>query len=215
MPKSLTHTKVVDTDQTQPVDGFVPPNLPTLVLPVVSRAEPSAVEGSQPSNLPTSEYLFLRKKSRETSITISMPHLPPLNRPRIGTAPPKNPLLVTLAPTLAISDPIDLENNYHTSKTSIIPTTNNAIEQVIRVFTQHHSTFCGFENIESARLYLGVFEKAYRFTPFSDDARERIRGKCPLELAGYHIQELPMAQLLRGLALHCSTPALPNLVPDV
>ncbi len=144
-----------------------------------------------------------------------MPHSPPPNRPKIGTAPPKNPLLVTLAPTLAISDPIDLENNYHPSKTSIIPTTNNAIEQVIRVFTQHHSTFCGFENIESARLYLGVFEKAYRFTPFSDDARERIRGKCLLELAGYDIQELPMAQLLRGLALQCSTSAFPNLVPDV
>ena len=49
---------------------------------------------------------------------------------------------------------------------------------MIRIFSQHYKTFCGFENIESARLYLSVFEKAYRFTPFSDDAQEQIRGKC-------------------------------------
>jgi hypothetical protein len=36
----------------------------------------------------------------------------------------------------------------------------------------------------SARCYLAIFEKLYRFTPFSDDAQERIRGKCLLELGG-------------------------------
>lgn len=97
----------------------------------------------------------------------------------------------------------------------IIPTTNNAVEQVIRIFTQHYKTFCGFENIESARLYLGVFEKVYRFTPFSEDAQERIRGKCPLELAGYEIQKLPMAQLFRGLALQWPSSAFEELVPSV
>jgi transposase-like protein len=97
----------------------------------------------------------------------------------------------------------------------IIPTTNNAVEQVIRIFTQHYKTFCGFESIESARVYLGVFEKVYRFTPFSDDAQERIRGKCPLELAGYEIQKLPMAQLFRGLALQWPSSAFQELVPNV
>jgi transposase-like protein len=96
-----------------------------------------------------------------------------------------------------------------------IPTTNNATEQVIRIFTQHYKTFCGFENIESARLYLGVFEKIYRFTPFSDDAQERIRGKCPLELAGYEVQKLPMTQLFRGLALQWPAAAFKELVPNV
>jgi transposase-like protein len=38
----------------------------------------------------------------------------------------------------------------------IIPTTNNATEEVIRIFTQHYKTFCGFENIESARLCTGT-----------------------------------------------------------
>jgi transposase-like protein len=97
----------------------------------------------------------------------------------------------------------------------IVPTPNNAVEQVIRIFTQHYKTFSGFENIESARVYLSVFEKVYRFTPFSADAQERIRGKCPLELAGYEIQNLPMAQLFRGIALQWPTSAFQELVPSV
>ena len=96
-----------------------------------------------------------------------------------------------------------------------VPTTNNATEQVIRIFTQHYKTFCGFESIDSARLYLGVFEKVYRFTPFSDDAQERIRSKCPLELAGYDVQKLPMTQLFRGLALQWPSAAFQELVPNV
>jgi len=94
-----------------------------------------------------------------------------------------------------------------------IPTTNNATEQVIRIFTQHYKTFCGFESIETARLYLAVFEKAYRFTPFSDDAQERIRGKCPLELAGYEVQKLPMTHLFRGLALQWPAAAFQEVSP--
>jgi transposase-like protein len=96
-----------------------------------------------------------------------------------------------------------------------IPRTNNATEQVIRIFTQHYKTFCGFESIETAQLYLGVFEKVYRFTPFSDDAQARIRGKCPLELAGYDVRKLPMAQLFRGLALQWPASAFQELVPNV
>jgi hypothetical protein len=97
----------------------------------------------------------------------------------------------------------------------IVPTTNNATEQVIRLFTQHDKTFCSFENIDSARLYLGVLEIVYRFTPFSDDAQERIGGKCPLELAGYEVQKLPMAQFFQGLALQWPASAFQGLVPNV
>ncbi len=97
----------------------------------------------------------------------------------------------------------------------IIPTTNNSTEQVIRIFSQHYKTFCGFENIESARLYLGVFETVYRFAPFSDDAQARLRGKCPLELAGYEVQKLPIAHLFRGLALQWPAAAFQELVPNV
>jgi transposase-like protein len=97
----------------------------------------------------------------------------------------------------------------------LIPTTNNTTEQVIRIFTQHYKTFCGFENIDSARCYLAVFEKVYRFSPFSADAQERIRGKCPLELAGYQVKKLPMSQLFRGMALQWPASAFQELVPNV
>lgn len=86
-------------------------------------------------------------------------------------------------------------------ESDLIPRTNNAVELVIRRFDQHYQNFCGFENIESAQLFLGVFEKLYRFTPFSQDAQPRIRGKCPLALAGYDISQVPMASLCAGLSV--------------
>jgi transposase-like protein len=83
----------------------------------------------------------------------------------------------------------------------LIPATNNAVEMVIRRFDQHYQCFCGFESIETARLYLAVFEKVYRFTPFSDDAQPSIRGKSPLQLAGYDTSQIPFTWLCRGYSL--------------
>ena len=45
------------------------------------------------------------------------------------------------------------------------------------------------------------FELSYRFTPFAKDNKKdrkrppdkRIGGKCPLELAGYDISQIPIA----------------------
>jgi transposase-like protein len=83
----------------------------------------------------------------------------------------------------------------------LIPATNNAVEMVIRRFDQHYQNFCGFESIETAQVYLAVFEKLYRFTPFSRDARSEIRGKSPLQLAGYNLNRMPMTWLCRGYSL--------------
>jgi len=94
----------------------------------------------------------------------------------------------------------------------LIPKTNNTVELVIRRFDQHYQNFCGFDTIATAQLYLGVFEKLYRFTPFSQDAQERIRGKSPLQLAGYPIDDRPMAALCSGLAIDWPTEI--NLVPN-
>jgi hypothetical protein len=77
----------------------------------------------------------------------------------------------------------------------------NAVGLIIRRFDQHYQNFCGFESIETAQVYLGVFEKVYRLTPFSEDAQPRIRGKCPLELAGYDLSQLPLAALWDGLSI--------------
>jgi transposase-like protein len=86
-------------------------------------------------------------------------------------------------------------------ESTVVPRTNNAVEMVIRRFDQHYQNFCGFESLVTAQVYLGVFEKVYRFTPFSDDAQPAIRGKCPLELAGYDLQQMPMPWLCRGYSL--------------
>jgi hypothetical protein len=95
-----------------------------------------------------------------------------------------------------------------------IPTTNNTVELVILRFDQHYQNFRGFESIDSARLFLAVFEKLYRFTPFSQDAQPAIRGKCPLQLAGYDISQVPMASLCAGLSadwpLEATRPHVPN-----
>ena len=79
-----------------------------------------------------------------------------------------------------------------------IPRTNNAVEQVIGRFDQYYQNFRGFESIQTAEAFLGVFEKVYRLTPFTEDARKEIRGKCPLELAGYDLSPLPWATVCRG-----------------
>ena len=86
-------------------------------------------------------------------------------------------------------------------ESDLIPATNNAVDMVIRRFDQHYQNFCGFESIQTAQRYLGVFEKVYRFTPFSDDARPGIRSKSPLQLAGYDLSRIPMAWLCRGYCL--------------
>jgi hypothetical protein len=99
-------------------------------------------------------------------------------------------------------------------ESKLIPKTNNAVEMVIRRFDQHYQNFCGFENIETAQLYLAVFEKLYRFTPFSDDAQPAIRGKCPLQLAGYDISHMPMTALCQGLSLDWPLELTLNDVPN-
>jgi transposase-like protein len=98
-------------------------------------------------------------------------------------------------------------------ESELIPKTNNAVEMVIRRFDQHYQNFCGFESIESAQLYLAVFEKLYRFTPFSNDAQPAIRGKCPLQLAGYDLSQMPMTALCQGLSLDWPVQLVQEVVP--
>lgn len=100
-------------------------------------------------------------------------------------------------------------------ESTIIPRTNNATELVIRRFDQHYQNFCGFDSLASARLFLAVFEKVYRFTPFTPDAQPRVRNKCPLELAGYDVASLPMAQICKGWALDGAVSLSRETVPNV
>ena len=99
-------------------------------------------------------------------------------------------------------------------ESDLIPATNNAVEMVIRRFDQHYQNFCGFESIATAKVYLGVFEKIYRFTPFSHDAQPKIRGESPLQLAGYDLSQLPAATLCYGLSLDWPLDVVHNDVPN-
>lgn len=101
----------------------------------------------------------------------------------------------------------------------LIPLTNNTVELVNRRFDQHYQNMCGFDSIETARMYLGLFELFYRFTPFVRDNRPvkgrdlDIRGKCPLELAGYNISKMPIARILRAQMLGWPSETVKELVP--
>jgi hypothetical protein len=100
-------------------------------------------------------------------------------------------------------------------ESTLIPSTNNAAEMVIGRFDTLYKNFCGFDSIESARIFLAVFEKVYRFTPFSDDAQPRIRGKSPLEVAGYDMSALPMTEICRGWALNLPLDFAQEGVPNM
>ena len=96
----------------------------------------------------------------------------------------------------------------------LIPKTNNATELVIRRFDQHYQSMCGLDSFESARIYLRVFEFVYRLTPFADDNQTKwIRAKSPLELAGYDLDALPIAEFFRTLKLPTLTFSDEEVVP--
>jgi len=111
-----------------------------------------------------------------------------------------------VAQTPAIASVFDsVENHFpkliNAIESSDIPRTNNATELVIRRFDQHYQAMCGLDTLESAKIYLRVFELVYRLTPFADDGRPEIRGKSPLELAGYDLKALPIADFFMNLKL--------------
>jgi hypothetical protein len=95
----------------------------------------------------------------------------------------------------------------------LIPKTINATELVIRRFDQHYQSMCGLDSLASARTYLRVFEFLYRLTPFAADNPSPIRGKCPLELAGYDLDALPIAEFFRQLKLPILTLPDEEVVP--
>ena len=65
-----------------------------------------------------------------------------------------------------------------------------------------------------SRRFLAVFEKVYRFTPFSDDAQPRLRGKSPPQPAGDDVTQLPMTAICNGWAFPGSTRTTSGGVPN-
>jgi len=94
-----------------------------------------------------------------------------------------------------------------------IPLTNNATERLIRRLDQHYQNFAGFDSLETAQSYLHLFELTYRFTPFGSEVQPPLRGKCPLELAGYDLSQVPLAHYLREHGTCPLIPAVTEVVP--
>ncbi len=63
-----------------------------------------------------------------------------------------------------------------------------------------------FRSIKTAKRHARLFQLVYRFTPLSEDAQKERRGRTPLQLAGYDIQDMPIFHFL-------SQPLLFNLKP--
>ncbi len=101
----------------------------------------------------------------------------------------------------------------------LTPLTNNSVELVIRRFDQHYQNMAGFDNIDTARSFLNLFSLFYRFTPFVKDNRPvegrslDIRGKCPLQLAGYDISLMPLSHILHSHLQGWPPEVVQNLVP--
>ncbi len=117
-----------------------------------------------------------------------------------------------------------LERHYPKLKNAVedplTPLTNNAVELVIRRFDQHYQNMTGFDNIDTARSFLNLFSLFYRFTPFAKDNRPvegrtlDIRGKCPLQLAGYDISHMPLTHILHAHIQGWPPDGIQNLVPN-
>lgn len=99
------------------------------------------------------------------------------------------------------------------TESPLIPRTNNATELVIPRFDQHYQSMCGLDSIESARIYSRVFELVYHLTPFAVDGRVAIRSKSPLELAGYDLKALPIADFFINQKLPTLALPAPEVVP--
>ena len=95
-----------------------------------------------------------------------------------------------------------------------IPRTNNTTELVIRRFDQHYQGMCGFDSLETARIYLRLFALVYRLTPFADDNPNALtRGRSPLALAGYDLTALPLAHFFSQRHLPAASLQAPEPVP--
>jgi hypothetical protein len=90
---------------------------------------------------------------------------------------------------------------------------------IARVFPQaaHHETRTSVASSRSPmRSVLSPSSRnSTASPPFSLDAQRTVRGKCPLQLAGYDISHLPRATLCAGLSIlsvadaHCAV-RVPN-----
>ncbi len=86
--------------------------------------------------------------------------------------------------------------------------TNNPCEIVIRRFNQRYKLMAGFKSFHTASRHAKLFQIFHRFSPFTSDAQDHIKGRTPLQIAGYQgIEHMPLFQYMSQPLLFDLKPA--------
>jgi len=83
------------------------------------------------------------------------------------------------------------------------PSTSNAAERFLGAFDRFYQAKGPFQNQASAEKHLALFLLGYVFETYSKEAAQPRQDHCPLQLAGYSVEAIPLFHLLNR----------PNLAP--
>ena len=83
------------------------------------------------------------------------------------------------------------------------PSTSNAAERFLGAFDRFYQAKGPFQSPASAEKHLKLFILGYVFETYSKEASAAHQGRCPLQLAGYSVETIPLFHLLNR----------PNLLP--
>jgi len=83
------------------------------------------------------------------------------------------------------------------------PSTSNAAERFLGIFDRFYQAKGPFQSQASAEKHLALFLLGYVFETYSAEAAQERQGYCPLQLAGYQVETIPLFHLLNR----------PNLAP--
>jgi transposase-like protein len=83
------------------------------------------------------------------------------------------------------------------------PSTSHAAERFLGAFDRFYQAKGPFQSVASAEKHLALFLLGYVFETYSAEAAQERQGSCPLQLAGYSVEAIPLFHLLNR----------PNLAP--
>ncbi len=76
------------------------------------------------------------------------------------------------------------------------PTTSNAVERFFGAFDRFYQLKGPFQHEASAHKHVALFMLGYVFETASADAAVARQGRCPLQVAGYEVDTIPLFHLL-------------------
>jgi len=76
------------------------------------------------------------------------------------------------------------------------PTTSNAAERFLGAFDRFYRAKGPFQNPASAQKHVDLFMLGFVFETFSAEAAAERQGRCPLQVAGYDVEAIPLFHVL-------------------